>query len=213
METRKHNILSRFFNTGMLDRTKLQDDVDRMTAFYYNHGYLQVHIGDPAITPPRQFDHRHGDDRRRPGLHGRQGRRGRRPEVSQERPDFQAHAQAQQGLQRRRHAARRADALGLLFRPRLRVRQRRSAHPGRPRGASGQRHVRDHPGQRGPDRPHQDLRQHQDLGQGDPARDQGAGAGALFGVEDPDLQAAPRLARLFLRACACQPSRRASPTR
>ena len=50
METRKHNILSRFFNTGTLDRAKLQEDVDRMTAFYYNHGYLQVHIGDPAIS-------------------------------------------------------------------------------------------------------------------------------------------------------------------
>ncbi len=50
METRKHNILSRIFNTGTLDRAKLQDDVDRLTAFYYNHGYLQVHIGDPTIT-------------------------------------------------------------------------------------------------------------------------------------------------------------------
>src|SRR5580704_5147147 len=50
METRKHNILSRFFNTGTLDRAKLQDDVDRLTAFYYNHGYLQVHIGDPTVT-------------------------------------------------------------------------------------------------------------------------------------------------------------------
>ena len=50
METRKHNILSRFFNSGTLDRAKLQDDVDRMTAFYYNHGYLQVHIGDPTVT-------------------------------------------------------------------------------------------------------------------------------------------------------------------
>ncbi|HLK86612.1 MAG TPA: outer membrane protein assembly factor BamA [Candidatus Binataceae bacterium] len=50
METRKHTLLSRFFNTGVLDRTKLQDDVDRLTAFYYNHGYLQVHIGDPAIV-------------------------------------------------------------------------------------------------------------------------------------------------------------------
>lgn len=54
METRKHTMLSRFFNTGTLDRSKLQDDVDRMTAFYYNHGYLQVHIGDPTVT-------RHGD--------------------------------------------------------------------------------------------------------------------------------------------------------
>ncbi len=50
METRKHNFLSRFFKTGTLDRTKLQEDTDRLAAFYYDHGYLQVHIGDPAIT-------------------------------------------------------------------------------------------------------------------------------------------------------------------
>ncbi|HTQ25109.1 MAG TPA: outer membrane protein assembly factor BamA [Candidatus Binataceae bacterium] len=50
METRKHNLLSFIFNTGSLDRTKLQDDVDRLSAYYYNHGYLQVHIGDPAVT-------------------------------------------------------------------------------------------------------------------------------------------------------------------
>lgn len=50
METRKHNLLSRFFDTGTLNRAKLQEDVDRLTAFYYNHGYLQVHIGDPTVT-------------------------------------------------------------------------------------------------------------------------------------------------------------------
>jgi len=50
METRKHNILSRFWGTGVLDRSKLSDDIDRITAFYYNHGFLQVHIGEPAIT-------------------------------------------------------------------------------------------------------------------------------------------------------------------
>ncbi len=50
METRKHTLLSRFFNSGTLDRAKLQEDVDRLTAFYYNHGYLQVHIGDPAVA-------------------------------------------------------------------------------------------------------------------------------------------------------------------
>ena len=50
METRKHSLLSRFFKTGTLDRTKLQEDTDRLSAFYYNHGYLQIHIGDPTIT-------------------------------------------------------------------------------------------------------------------------------------------------------------------
>lgn len=50
MATRPHNLLSRFFGTGVLDRTKLQEDVDRITAFYYNHGHLQVHIGEPTIS-------------------------------------------------------------------------------------------------------------------------------------------------------------------
>jgi outer membrane protein insertion porin family len=50
MATRAHNILSRFFGTGIFDRIKLQEDIDRITAFYYNHGYLEVHIGEPAIT-------------------------------------------------------------------------------------------------------------------------------------------------------------------
>ena len=39
-------------------------------------------------------------------------------------------------------------------------------------GASGKRHLRDHPGPRSPDRPHQDFRQYQDLGQGDSPRAQ-----------------------------------------
>ena len=50
METRKHNILSYFLSTGVLDRKKLQDDVDRITAYYYNHGYLNVHVSQPQVT-------------------------------------------------------------------------------------------------------------------------------------------------------------------
>ena len=54
METRRHNILSYFTSTGVLDRKKLQEDVDRLTAYYYNHGYLNVHISEPVVT--RQAD-------------------------------------------------------------------------------------------------------------------------------------------------------------
>ncbi|HXZ88374.1 MAG TPA: outer membrane protein assembly factor BamA [Candidatus Binataceae bacterium] len=50
METRPHNLLSYFFQTGILDRKKLQDDVDRVTAFYYDHGYLNVHVFEPVVT-------------------------------------------------------------------------------------------------------------------------------------------------------------------
>ena len=34
----------------MLDHKKLQEDVDRIAAFYYDHGYLNVHISEPTIT-------------------------------------------------------------------------------------------------------------------------------------------------------------------
>jgi len=50
MDTRPHNLLSYFFKTGILDRKKLQDDIDRLTAFYYDHGYLNVHIFEPVVT-------------------------------------------------------------------------------------------------------------------------------------------------------------------
>jgi outer membrane protein insertion porin family len=49
MATGTHNLLSFFTGSGSLDRTKLQEDVDRLTAFYYDHGYLNVHIADPAL--------------------------------------------------------------------------------------------------------------------------------------------------------------------
>ncbi len=50
MATRRHNILSYFFSTGILDRKKLADDVDRLTAYYYDHGHLNAHIGEPIIA-------------------------------------------------------------------------------------------------------------------------------------------------------------------
>ena len=50
IETQQHNILSCIFDTGVLDQKKLQDDVDRITAFYYNHGYLNVHVSEPVVT-------------------------------------------------------------------------------------------------------------------------------------------------------------------
>ncbi len=34
----------------MLDQKKLREDTDRIAAFYYDHGYLNVHVGEPVIT-------------------------------------------------------------------------------------------------------------------------------------------------------------------
>jgi outer membrane protein insertion porin family len=48
--THKHNLLSYFFDTGVLDQKKLQDDVDRITSEYYNRGYLNVHVAQPTVT-------------------------------------------------------------------------------------------------------------------------------------------------------------------
>ena len=48
--THQHNLLSMFFDTGILDQKKLQDDVDRITALYYNKGYLNVHVSEPTVT-------------------------------------------------------------------------------------------------------------------------------------------------------------------
>ena len=48
--THQHNLLSMFFDTGILDQKKLQEDVDRITAMYYNKGYLNVHVSEPTVT-------------------------------------------------------------------------------------------------------------------------------------------------------------------
>jgi len=49
MATRPHNLLSFVFGTGILDQKKLQEDLDRLTAFYYDHGYLNVRVSEPVV--------------------------------------------------------------------------------------------------------------------------------------------------------------------
>ena len=49
LQTHQHNLLSFFFNTGILDQKKLQDDTDRLNAFYYDHGFLNAHVGEPVV--------------------------------------------------------------------------------------------------------------------------------------------------------------------
>ena len=43
-------LLSLVTSAGVLDQKKLRDDTDRISSFYYDHGYLNVHVGEPAIT-------------------------------------------------------------------------------------------------------------------------------------------------------------------
>ncbi|MFZ0677268.1 outer membrane protein assembly factor BamA [Candidatus Binatus sp.] len=50
METRPYSkLLSWITGWGALDPKKLQEDVDRLTAFYYDNGYLNVQIAPPQI--------------------------------------------------------------------------------------------------------------------------------------------------------------------
>ena len=50
METGTYSrLLSWVTGQGALDQKKLQDDVDHLTAFYYQNGYLNVHISSPKV--------------------------------------------------------------------------------------------------------------------------------------------------------------------
>ena len=51
MDTAKYiPLLSLVTTAGVLDQKKLREDTDRIAAFYYDHGYLNVHVGEPIIS-------------------------------------------------------------------------------------------------------------------------------------------------------------------
>ncbi|MBI3303321.1 MAG: outer membrane protein assembly factor BamA [Deltaproteobacteria bacterium] len=50
LATRKKNFLSRFMSTGVLNRDALKTDTERLTAFYYDHGYINVRIDEPKVA-------------------------------------------------------------------------------------------------------------------------------------------------------------------
>jgi outer membrane protein insertion porin family len=49
METKKKNWLSWITSAGRLDMAKLRNDVDRITNFYFNNGYIQAKVGEPDV--------------------------------------------------------------------------------------------------------------------------------------------------------------------
>jgi outer membrane protein insertion porin family len=49
MATREKNFFSRFLGTGVLNNDVLKTDVERLTAFYYDHGYINVRIDEPRV--------------------------------------------------------------------------------------------------------------------------------------------------------------------
>lgn len=49
MSTGTRNWLSRILNTGVLNNEVLKTDIERLTAFYYDHGYINVRIDEPKV--------------------------------------------------------------------------------------------------------------------------------------------------------------------
>ncbi|MCX8118815.1 MAG: outer membrane protein assembly factor BamA [Desulfobacterota bacterium] len=57
MQTKQRNIFSILTKTGILDEDVLKNDLQMLTAYYIDHGYLEVKISEPKIdlTDPRRI--------------------------------------------------------------------------------------------------------------------------------------------------------------
>ena len=49
MDTSEKGLLSWFTKSGMLDKKSLESDVQKITVFYQNQGYLRAKVGEPAV--------------------------------------------------------------------------------------------------------------------------------------------------------------------
>ncbi|MBN2060640.1 MAG: outer membrane protein assembly factor BamA [Deltaproteobacteria bacterium] len=49
METSEKGMLSFFTNSGMLDMKKLEFDIQKVLAYYHNHGFIKAKAGDPKV--------------------------------------------------------------------------------------------------------------------------------------------------------------------
>ncbi len=54
METKKRGLLTWFTGSGKLDRDVLERDVEKIAAFYYNHGYIKAKVGEPRVDIRQQ---------------------------------------------------------------------------------------------------------------------------------------------------------------
>ncbi len=50
MSTSEYNILNFFTDSGLLKREQLKQDVNKLTAFYFNNGFINAQVGEPEIT-------------------------------------------------------------------------------------------------------------------------------------------------------------------
>ena len=147
METRTYSrLLSWLTNWGSLDPKKLQADVDRLEAFYYDNGYLNVQIAPPQIVRTAQQYNGHHYYRRRHALPRRPYRHHGQFEISAPRAAPAADVEVRATVPRLQSPAAGAGAVGFLLEPRLRLRQRRSAHAVGADRQARQCHIRDQSG-------------------------------------------------------------------
>ena len=50
MGTSERGLFSWFTKSGLLDRKKLEFDLQKVTAYYHNHGYIRAKTGEPKIS-------------------------------------------------------------------------------------------------------------------------------------------------------------------
>jgi outer membrane protein insertion porin family len=197
MQTREGWIFGFLTGAGVLSRDVLRTDVERLTAYYYDHGYVTVKVDEPIV------------ERKDDGLYitikiaeGDQFKIGKVDIVGADLPPdtrgcatgldtvtgevFSASALREDSQKLTERLSEDGYAFATVE-PQTAVNDEAKTVdvtvPGRPRQA-GRR------------RPHRDRGQHQDARQGDPPRDAPAGAGAVLGAqapEEPGGPAAPRL--------------------
>ncbi|MFC1891103.1 POTRA domain-containing protein, partial [Thermodesulfobacteriota bacterium] len=56
METSEKGFLSWFTKSGLLDRKKLEFDMNKIISFYHNHGFIRAKTGEPEITHNKEED-------------------------------------------------------------------------------------------------------------------------------------------------------------
>ena len=64
MQTKEKWFLSFVTGAGNLDNEVLKTDIERLTAFYYDHGYIDVKIDEPVVERTADGPARHHQDRR-----------------------------------------------------------------------------------------------------------------------------------------------------
>jgi Outer membrane protein/protective antigen OMA87 len=50
MSTSEYNILNFITDSGLLKRDQLKQDINKLTAFYFNTGFINSQIAEPEIT-------------------------------------------------------------------------------------------------------------------------------------------------------------------